>query len=674
MAQMTFRIFRLTDRQLLSAFDKLRADFQGAQQASAQIAPGSSVQAIDVSLPVGDQRNEALEEILAVDSAISSGISMSLQESCTVSVSRSGEAGVDQCSVAYPDRCPPSIYVRLMAACHRQLPAFDRGDAPSRLFGAELAEFYTRREQTVLRLEALSEKLIEQNSNYRREVDRETTSLRERLQADADAAREKLRLEYESKEADFKARETAFETRAKALDDRRATHARRAIRDEMKRRIEDRGKSFSLTSTTVRKRLPNHALFVLMILTFAAVLSWGIWDVLTHGARWESTPYDWFRLLRIPLGVVGLAGFVVYYIRWNDQWFREHAEEEFRLKRLDLDIDRASWMVEMMLEWKEEKDSPIPAELIDRLSRNLFAADGKERPPAQHPALRISPRYSFRRQVSRSRCWVAAPRWMPKVCGSFTRAPQIWRNERRLRGPRRDRFRRMEGRQCSCRVSATFCEHRARVPAKRSGDWRRGRLLFSGRRRRESHLRPPSPGPSFAQRPEPVPSRRLRSREHGRAQNISGDSPAEHQETARTSTGAPAGRGSERSACGGALAYPRTDRALGGLGERCHGGLDEQRGGAGSFPSVFARGSEFSFRDRPHCPRTARVGKWPLCPSLCPRGGNRRHLGPTSANVEAWPKVASRKHNEYLWAAAAWSKIPPIRRAVARRASDAGRR
>ena len=92
-------------------------------------------------------------------------------------------------------------------------------------------------------------------------------------------------------------------------------------------------------------------------------------------------------MLRIPLGATGLAGFVVYYIRWNERWFSRHAEEEFKLKQLDLDVDRASWMVEMMVEWQEEKGSAIPPELIDRLSRNLFtASDTREDAPVRHPA------------------------------------------------------------------------------------------------------------------------------------------------------------------------------------------------------------------------------------------------------------------------------------------------
>ena len=62
-----------------------------------------------------------------------------------------------------------------------------------------------------------------------------------------------------------------------------------------------------------------------------------------------------------------------------------HADEEFRTKRFELDVDRASWLVEMALEWKDEKGTEIPKELLDRLSVNLFDK-ANETANATHPS------------------------------------------------------------------------------------------------------------------------------------------------------------------------------------------------------------------------------------------------------------------------------------------------
>ena len=53
--------------------------------------------------------------------------------------------------------------------------------------------------------------------------------------------------------------------------------------------------------------------------------------------------------------MIGFAFAAVFYIRWNDQWLRQHADEEFRMRQLELDIDRASWITELALELGQEK-------------------------------------------------------------------------------------------------------------------------------------------------------------------------------------------------------------------------------------------------------------------------------------------------------------------------------
>jgi hypothetical protein len=94
----------------------------------------------------------------------------------------------------------------------------------------------------------------------------------------------------------------------------------------------------------------------------------------------------WLHVLKPIFSGIATAAAVIFYIRWNNAWFHQHANEEFRLKRLDLDIDRASWVVEMALEWKEEKGSEFPSGLADRLSRNLFVDDYQETRHPKHPS------------------------------------------------------------------------------------------------------------------------------------------------------------------------------------------------------------------------------------------------------------------------------------------------
>ena len=51
---------------------------------------------------------------------------------------------------------------------------------------------------------------------------------------------------------------------------------------------------------------------------------------------------------------------------------------------MELDVDRASWVVEMAHEWKDEKGTELPESLIECLYRNLFSNE-PETETVKHP-------------------------------------------------------------------------------------------------------------------------------------------------------------------------------------------------------------------------------------------------------------------------------------------------
>ena len=61
-----------------------------------------------------------------------------------------------------------------------------------------------------------------------------------------------------------------------------------------------------------------------------------------------------------------------FFVRWLNTWATKSADEEYRLKQLEIDIDRASWLVELLFESRRDKGEELPAEVIQRFSRNLF--------------------------------------------------------------------------------------------------------------------------------------------------------------------------------------------------------------------------------------------------------------------------------------------------------------
>ncbi len=226
-----------------------------------------------------------------------------------------------------------------------------------------------------MRLEALSQKLIEANEGYRLQLDKEHLNFKDNLVKQFDELKSSQEKDYQAKEEKLKEREKALDNRLQELDDRNSKHARRQLRQELKKALANRAQEFTLTEKTNKKRIIIHSLFMSLMLLFGGA-------IIYSGLNLDQTLYT---IVRLGWATAAFAATVIFYIRWNDQWFRQHADEEFKLKQLELDIDRASWVVEMALEWKEEKGTEIPQELIDRLTQRLFIDRDKPEAP-KHPS------------------------------------------------------------------------------------------------------------------------------------------------------------------------------------------------------------------------------------------------------------------------------------------------
>lgn len=202
---------------------------------------------------------------------------------------------------------------------------------------------------------------------------------REKIRAELEAQRAQLLSEFETKRDELASQERALQAQLAEVDARAARHARRKIREDLKAELAARATKFELTSGTRALRAPITAVTLSILGVLFCALLWGIATALNHKLNDVATNV---RLAAISFGFVST---LVFYLRWQNRWFEQHAQEEFRLKRMALDVDRASWVVEMAMEWKDEKGAELPTELLTRLSAHLFE-QGTTREEALHPA------------------------------------------------------------------------------------------------------------------------------------------------------------------------------------------------------------------------------------------------------------------------------------------------
>ena len=301
--------------------------------------------------------------------------------SLEVTIRRDRDRGDDTIQISYSqDPSNPVEVSRSLVAVQRQFIPLNHAAAIERALGPEMAEFYRRREEGVLRLEALTQRLVRETHDYRMQLDAEMAEHKRALSTSLDEKTKALEAKHEERSTALEAHEQALDERRRELDDRSARHARRAQSSSLQQKIADRSQKFALTPETQRKRLPIHALFIFLLLASGGVITRSL---LFPEAATEGVAL-WLELGRLPLGVLGFALTSVFYIRWNDQWFRQHANQEFRLQQLALDVDRAGYATEMLLEWHEDKDGEMPAVMVDRLTTGLFT-DQTTEARVRHP-------------------------------------------------------------------------------------------------------------------------------------------------------------------------------------------------------------------------------------------------------------------------------------------------
>lgn len=267
-------------------------------------------------------------------------------------------------------------YATLIKACRDHFPVIDNR-ALLDYMRDEDKHHYVEREKAITRLEQMQETFFSKFQDFA--LAQATANQQRQDEQEAKYAKrlDELNTQHQATLDDLVKREGELEARKKQIDDRDSRHARRQLQTDIQRKLMERSTSFELTEGAQRRRWPVIAGYIALMLFFGA----GTWYFLTLDLSSANSLQSTVVIIRqavftIAFGVVGGL-----FVRWNNNWFQSHADEEFRLKRNDLDILRASWVVEIALEWKEQKGTDIPQFLIERLSRNLFIEDKKDQQP-----------------------------------------------------------------------------------------------------------------------------------------------------------------------------------------------------------------------------------------------------------------------------------------------------
>ncbi|RWO53691.1 hypothetical protein [Mesorhizobium sp.] len=390
MAKFEYRVVRLNDKELMS-FVRAASEVIGNSKVSVQIL--GAARPLSFNLSSSDDSTliflEKSEDFSIYNFSISiTNFSMSLSRTADADA----EFGFDRLSInnsPEPNQSQSSLSAEQIQVLNHVISEslLAKADkiAPLFLNSNNYKTLLRSHQRMVEKLQQATTTVGEHVVEARLHLENEFAARKSKLEEEYGSRQKKVAETLEAGESALRRRQEELDEWKKNLDDRGNTFARRDLHQELKSKIAERSGKFHITPETKRNRYPIHLAVILTALVMLAFLYVYV-SQLTSMASGSSTSV--LMLLAIkPVGLtIALLALMAWYLRWMNRWFERYADTEFHLKQFDLDIDRASWVVEAALEWRLHQDKPMPEHLLETISRNLFSKSEKDESADMHPA------------------------------------------------------------------------------------------------------------------------------------------------------------------------------------------------------------------------------------------------------------------------------------------------
>ena len=228
--------------------------------------------------------------------------------------------------------------------------------------------------------------LADERAKFREEAEEERRAARQeyaaeqfRLETAGKDQRKKFDEYKQSEEGRLQKQQEELDRREQDLDNRRHMHARRELRERISEDFKTRVVKPVVSKAAFRMR------WLVFGLTLAVGIGVGVFGIESFGeliaaGNNEASP-GWLTIAHAVRSVVliGLAvGFVAYAISWLRAIYLDDVRAERRYEKYGHDIDRASFVIETIMEVGDKENMQVPDAWIDGACRNLFEdnADG----------------------------------------------------------------------------------------------------------------------------------------------------------------------------------------------------------------------------------------------------------------------------------------------------------
>lgn len=192
---------------------------------------------------------------------------------------------------------------------------------------------------------------------------------------------EALEAKFSRQNDDLETQKAELELRRTELNDREPQHERRRLREHLTARLQSTIAQPS-KQTGQRERF-SHYLYLIAATVFV-ILSAGLTVFQTPGAGAGSAA---FWTLSIKSLLSGAAGAAFAWAGLSGLKATAIADRDYEqsIKRYAFDMDRASWIVETILQMNTSEKATVPDEWLENVCRDLFV--NKERDSKEHRSL-----------------------------------------------------------------------------------------------------------------------------------------------------------------------------------------------------------------------------------------------------------------------------------------------
>lgn len=376
MNECIFYVVPQTDKGYFEAFNRLKED--GG-------FPPSKVQYGDIEAsPQELTSHEELHKVFNQNVKVFNQITYKYSSDQSIRIIRQADASslYDKVIIHPQQQKDHFAFVRLCAAAQKYLGASSLSNLGN-LLGPEAQKHFEAREIALAKLEKLTATLLLDTEKARQDRDREFQAKEKALEDKFEQRQSELDGQQEARQKELDERSAELDNLRKELDDRAAKHARRQHYKDIKEKFQSWSEQFQVTKGTSDLRRSVTWMTILLLLLFGGLAGY----FLLQSIDAEDNTHFIAAIIKQVTSTILFVSIAFFFIRWNNEWFQKHANEEFRLKRMELDIDRASWFVEMAFEWQDDKGEEIPSSIVERLTAGLFREEGNEPSSEQHDSL-----------------------------------------------------------------------------------------------------------------------------------------------------------------------------------------------------------------------------------------------------------------------------------------------